>query len=268
MSTISSLEIPEIFNLVANHLERRQVVTCLQVCKAWHNLLLPIVWHSVVLGGYRKGPTPKGPPKAALNRHRQFISRLEMHCTHMDLNIATFPNLRTLVFTLCIWRSLSKEYPMELFTLNPSLVDVTISGEFLPVIEGEFWKAMSDLPQLRIFRVHSLPPGIDEIEAFWNVCSKVEEASFWETKFPKTPIQSLELSFPRMRKLEIEACDADDYKEQLEFVRCCPDLEELLWTADRAHTEVDKFSIEVKQGKWPRLGKYEIRGKSKFCGVQ
>ncbi|KAF9175394.1 hypothetical protein BGX20_005880 [Mortierella sp. AD010] len=123
---------------------------------------------------------------------------------------------------------------MELFTLNPSLVDVTVSGEFVPVIEGEFWKAMSDLPQLRIFRVHSLPPGIDEIEAFWN----------------------------------IEACDADDYKEQPEFVRRCPNLEELLWTADRAYAEVDKFLIEVKQGKWPRLGKYEIRGKSKFCGVQ
>ncbi|KAF9399842.1 hypothetical protein BGX21_005526 [Mortierella sp. AD011] len=97
---------------------------------------------------------------------------------------------------------------------------------------------------------------------------KWKKASFLETKLPKIPIQSLELSFSRMRKLEIEACDADDYKEQPEFVRRCPNLEELLWTADRAYAEVDKFLIEVKQGKWPRLGKYEIRGKSKFCGVQ
>ncbi|KAF9348967.1 hypothetical protein BGX26_012683, partial [Mortierella sp. AD094] len=258
MSALIPLKIPEILSLVANHLERRQVVTCLRVCKAWHKSLLPIVWHSVILKGQDGVHNMKDPSEISLHRHRQFIFRLESYLSFMNLD-TTFPNLHTLVLALVYRGSQLESSHMELFAMNPSLVNITISGEFLGDIDAEFWKAMSSLPQLRILKALFLPPGIDEIEAFWNVCSKLEEATFRETIFPTNYIQSLELSFPRMRKLELDACDLDDYKEQLEFVRRCPNLEELSWTVDHANTEVDNFSSEVKQGGWPRLARLRIQ---------
>ncbi|KAF8983701.1 hypothetical protein BGZ46_009749 [Entomortierella lignicola] len=250
MVTRNPLEISEILFKIGLYFKRPKLVNCLLVCRTWHKILLPYVWKTVIIVEETNGFRPRGPSSESLLRHLDLIVNLDLFCSQLDFNPTTFPNLRTLKLSQYYPKS---NYGTELVTLCPSLTDVSVTVLNGKPTDTSFWRALSNLSGLKIIRIRYVGLFRDEMNAFWDVCSKVEEAHFDSMEFHGGYLLPSNLSFPRMRTITFFPALGAGCANQIKFLCQCPNLEEIQWLSSLDEHSIDAFANYIEQGTWPRL---------------
>ncbi|KAF9169078.1 hypothetical protein BGX21_004583, partial [Mortierella sp. AD011] len=175
MVRINPLYLPELLAEIAKYLEKRHVVKCLQVCKHWYHILVPLIWRSVVIRA-NAGATGSALTRECFLKYSDLIFELWDYCILPGHCTMTFPNLHTL--DLCSYfdtpDNRDESYAAELVSLNPSLVDISVSRPD-PTPDVQFWEEVSNLQYLKSIRTFNVALHEDEMEAFWKVLSKLEK---------------------------------------------------------------------------------------------
>ncbi|KAF9371111.1 hypothetical protein BGX21_005262, partial [Mortierella sp. AD011] len=251
MDGTNPLYIPELLTNIAKYLKKHHVVKCLQVCKHWHHTLAPLVWRSVRIRREPKDTTDNALTRECFLKYSDLIFELSDgyilpgHCT------MTFPNLHTLdLYTSFSTRdSLGESYAVELVSLNPSLVDISVCQP--DSTRGvQFWEVVSNLQYLKSIRTFNVALHEDEMETFWKVLSKLEDVHLEMLEFPMDCHQP-SFTFYRLRKIVLTTADSN-YDVQLQFIRSCPNLD-LLWRVWEKTEVLDEFASNVEHGLWPKL---------------
>ncbi|KAG0003051.1 hypothetical protein BGZ80_005863 [Entomortierella chlamydospora] len=144
--------------------------------------------------------------------------------------------------------------PAELVALNLSLLHITLvrlDGSLFSAL----WKAISQLPQLKTLRLLNVSIGSEAVdaEALWEACANAEKLYVLGSAFAAingiaAHLISHRVRFLQIRAIKSEAEGSDNNLKQLELIRRCPKLEELVW-----HMDSEIFVEDIAQGRWPML---------------
>ncbi|KAF9993477.1 hypothetical protein BGZ80_008137, partial [Entomortierella chlamydospora] len=165
----------------------------------------------------------------------------------------TFPNLHTVRLSSAFFdmhESLGESYATELVSLNPTLVNIGVCRpDSIPDVQ--FWEAVSNLQYLKSIGTSNFALHKGEMETFWKVLSKLEEVDLSTLEFP-TDCHQPKFTFYRLRKITFTA-ERSDYRVQFQFIRLCPNLEDLFWRLLREIEVLDEFASDIERGLWPKL---------------
>ncbi|KAF9096568.1 hypothetical protein BGX27_001106 [Mortierella sp. AM989] len=89
------------------------------------------------------------------------------------------------------------------------------------------------------------------MEDFWKVLSKLEEVRLCILSIP-TNCKQPSGTFYRLRKISLTADDSD-FTVQLQFIRQCPNLEDLFWRVGKESKVLDEFASDIEHGLWRNL---------------
>ncbi|KAF9114805.1 hypothetical protein BGX27_009753 [Mortierella sp. AM989] len=146
--------------------------------------------------------------------------------------------------------------PKHMIELNSSLTSLDLK-RLDGYLFADFWKTVSCLPSLKSLRVrYTALNDRNDVDAFWNACLNLESLCLTRTQIPGSsgvlhgaPF----LAFPRVRILELDLADELSHMEQLNTIRCCPQLEELIWNSIPRKEILELFAEDVTRGQWPNL---------------
>ncbi|KAF9166617.1 hypothetical protein BGX21_000323 [Mortierella sp. AD011] len=151
--------------------------------------------------------------------------------------------------------------PAELVALNLSLLHITLvrlDGSLFSAL----WKAISQLPRLKTLRLLSVSIDSETVdaEALWEACANAEKLYILGSVFAAingiaAHLISHRIRFLHVRAIKREGEGSDSNLKQLELIRRCPKLEELVWRVDSEYDShvTELFVEDIAQGRWPAL---------------
>ncbi|KAF9109957.1 hypothetical protein BGX27_006954 [Mortierella sp. AM989] len=280
MLATNPLQIPEIQLQVAHYLDRTDLVQCVSVCRAWHQVFLPRIWRKLKVGQNRSS-FAKLPSRDNLIQHCNLVQELHICDMFPGRYRATYPKLNTLALTKpdpSPWNTLALTVteatdqdnhanegcktegdPTELIAVNPSLIRLTIS-KLSEYLLAPFWVAVSELPHLKILNLHDARmEGKENLEAFWTACRNLESLCISGTWLAADDFTfEDDLVFRRLQVLELQLYMDMDKMDQLDMIRRCPYLEELIWCAAKNAHVLELFALDAARGLWPRLERLKL----------
>ncbi|GJJ74502.1 hypothetical protein EMPS_06860 [Entomortierella parvispora] len=239
------LDSPELLILVARHLNKRQVLSCLQVCRTWHKALISLFWHDVFIMDNR---CPRAP---VLRKYADLVLRLIVHTevfcwAPAELQEISLPRLQTL--GVHQWNI--NEAPKELHApIKPLIKLITRHQSSLTnlglrhVTSQELMNAVVGCSQLEVLRIdylqlESLDLWLQQYESFWSRLRSLTVGGPWFTKLeedtsftnPKL-VEMLDANFgqSRLRSLDIRAVNKDILQIQSFLIQKSPELRDLRW---------------------------------------
>ncbi|KAF8938361.1 hypothetical protein EDD21DRAFT_368118 [Dissophora ornata] len=263
MSTGNPLDLPEIRLHVALYLERHDMVTLLQVCKSWRETFLPLVWKRVDVGHSVLHHFESGPSPGLVQRHRGLVVDLIIDGSVRSGYTFNYPNLHRLSLDMhgeAKEEDAREENPGALIALNPSLAILEVYG-MNGYLGSAFWRAVAGLPHLQTLLLNYGDMIDDESsELFCESCRNLTSLELVRTSVAKRDAYRSSI-FHQMRILRIELPRNITPMDQLEFIKCCPGLESLVWhwiVLQGTVSTSKEFARQVTSGVWPNLQKLDL----------
>jgi len=256
MSDKNPLQIPEIAELVASHLEGTDLARCVQVSKEWRDLLLPYRWRTVRAGllpfYHHRGRF--GPHPSDIHRHRHLIHDLTLLGETAGLENHNYPNLR--ILGLCHLGA-EREVFFESTEMFPSLVSLHLNR---PNMASPTWRAMTAHPRLTELMLCAIAITAADAPLFWALCMRLEILSLSSVTFDNRTIPAGTM-FDRLRDLEVTDVNIA-LSAQLDLILRCQNLKRLSWNDfgyvyESEHPALD--TDRIQKGYWHRLEKLSIQ---------
>ncbi|KAF9967055.1 hypothetical protein BGZ70_000290 [Mortierella alpina] len=268
---------PEILMLIAQHQSMADMVSCLQVCSAWHSAMIYKIWRQVHF--WESEPEPPliiNPTMDALQHHQHFIRHLRVpesfandYCSRLQPFL--FVNVESLEI-LCWSEALSAAH----FTLTrelevlPSLETIHLDSVD-PTVVSWVLRSISALPKLTAIIIKNTVIGRQSALNLWRVLPQLkmlilEEVLFTDMTAVKETMATTPLICPHLRILWLDLRDTDlDPFDQADLVLACPALGELKWYSLSVHyyqftSAFIRFNQALKEGRFPDLSIFRCRG--------
>ncbi|KAF9142023.1 hypothetical protein BG015_001065 [Linnemannia schmuckeri] len=289
------LDLPEILLHVASFLDNKDRESCLLVCKAWHQTIVPLIWEKFSLWTYRRETWPS---IDTIDRHAHHISTLA-YCSNLPHEYFFFPGLRQVrslslsfdglpagILDSTYWDAVTviirQNRGLEILNLNDTWPAINAA-------EG-FWDAVASHSGIRTISVHggknmnSPPNGIDRPDhGLWRICrSQLEKLYLTSIFLPANPDalplgQDMDTTFPRMKKLDLSAVtDANEAENhdasiligqyaaspnlgQVRALARCPNLQDLrMYFSYTRDCPRDAIVQRFVAGFWPLLARVAL----------
>jgi len=256
MTPGAPLELPEIASVVAGYCRRQDLAQCLRVCKPWYLSFLPCLWKDVTIK--RASETLS----STLWSHRQLIASIAISKVFWLDHIFHYPNLRRLTL-----QRTSPEVAGQLIKSNTMLSYLELTGFDEDDLTG-FWEtAAADLLHLNNLVLTSTHLPLDQSEALWQVCARMESIVLDNCTLPITlPAKGiLPTDFPRLRRLTIELQRGVGIWGPLDcLLQRSSQLETLTWVIAHylQHQGTERIAEVAAQGTWPKLERMAIHNDS------
>ncbi|KAF9084177.1 hypothetical protein BGX27_003890 [Mortierella sp. AM989] len=258
MVHLNPLDLPEIRLLVANHLDRHNLVHCLLVNKGWYNSFIPFIWRNIawkeavvkckgdsenavglpVFKIIRRGPSPE-----YLERHRLFVYNLRADNIDSYECAFSYPNLQSLFYRGPFFEN----DPLPLLKLNQSLAELELLNYGRGTQDGIIWKVLQEQPHLKKLVLKTCYVAENSAAEFWKFCQKLETLQLIDTEVSQSTGLA-EITFPRMRNLYLGAMVRFRNASPLHLFEKCPGLESL-----RYMSTPDDIILHIMNDTWPRL---------------
>ncbi|KAG0224713.1 hypothetical protein B0O80DRAFT_440878 [Mortierella sp. GBAus27b] len=221
------LAIPEIIEVISNHLWRRDRVRCLRVSRLFYSVFLPRVWHKVVL---EPPPSPlpfyrttinvfldqhqqalSYPTGDALQRHKHYIQELEFRGEYPSeyFSLHGCTHLHTINFSSWILaENLPGDKAVEI--LGPAVVGVSkltaahsetirvvsmcLTKEPLLAVTQNVWNALINCSHLEQLTLKNLVVPDDCSDSFFKVCGMVTSLNLNSVKTPDVPKGEIDIT--------------------------------------------------------------------------
>ncbi|KAF9384123.1 hypothetical protein CPB97_005916 [Podila verticillata] len=148
------LHVVELRELITEHFDRKDLLACILVCKAWAVSLRPVLWESVVVSNL--GPDFANPETQDLLRHTR---RLEIRMPNPDEKAFWTPITNTIL-------ALGTTVPLSSIKLcrHPGT--------------NAFWDALLTCTTLRSLTLSDLHADLEHVYNLWRVAQTVESITF------------------------------------------------------------------------------------------
>ncbi|KAF9953739.1 hypothetical protein BGZ70_000136 [Mortierella alpina] len=190
------MKLPEIRILIEQHLTKRDLVKCLQVCRSWYNLFIACIWESFQLD-FRliDGPQPR-----FIASYRHLIRSVAFfNIEERDLQDSGFPypNLRSVslhgrgrCFDGVFYASKS------LLSLHPNVTHLNIVGVRV------HHTAITELQHLKHLQLDDTRWSTD-LPSFWTVCTRLESLVVDRSIFMTLPRPGRGITFPFLKSITL-----------------------------------------------------------------
>jgi hypothetical protein len=250
MASADPLEIPEIVDIVASYLQKKDVATCIRVSKGWYDLFLPHMWRIVTTDFYEDQCGvlhPIGPERAAIDNHRHFIQDLTLINTIDGFSEYEYPNMRRLVIEMEECRS---PVNMNLTTQTPMLVALKLT---CVNVQWTFWSALSNNRHLKHLSLLYLTIKVNDAPSLWKTCMKLESLRM-EYVSVEEGCGPMNVVFDQLRQLKLYAGRGVKSSYFMDVMLQSPMLESLEL---QAGFNMD-FRGSTKNGDWVHLKKLYV----------
>ncbi|KAI9236109.1 MAG: hypothetical protein BYD32DRAFT_437754 [Podila humilis] len=257
----SALDLPEIHNLIAEHLSRETLLSCCRVSKDWHHSFLPYLWRSVDFHG--SGPVFLGsdidPRVAHIRRLNYNYSTFEgpmptvgyTHLKELEIIRESVVKERKLVLTrpkggcaLNLWH-----LPTALLRsqVNGPLTSVELTG--IDNASIEFWDALSQCRSLMSFRLENVYCPVDWAP-FWKICLCVKTLAFVLTEGRDCLIIRRRMFL--VKHLTVDRSEIEGQRDNWQLAKswtCSPNLETLKYcrsSTSPCEDELHEMAEDIK----------------------
>ncbi|KAF9353868.1 hypothetical protein BGX34_011335 [Mortierella sp. NVP85] len=254
------LEIPEMMDRVALHLEKGDLARGVRVSKGWRDMLLPHLWRNVQarFSRFPRGNIYSiwGPDRDIIYSHRHLIENLYLIGGLNGLEQCHYPNLQKLRFELPFFKDQGDCTTMNFTKTAPLLAHLKMGHMD---IGSAFWETLSTHPHIRHLYLREIKTVATQ--AFWTTCAKLTSLLIvgvaFEEDVPKdrTFDQLCQLTIRSLKKgMEVE--------DQLDLVLRCPKLESLSWHLNESSRTRGLILVKhpIQKNHWPHLHQLCISG--------
>ncbi|KAF8975302.1 hypothetical protein BGZ46_009219 [Entomortierella lignicola] len=261
MSAPNPLLVPEILSLVACHVSEGCLPNCARVSKFWHRVFACHIWYDVTIDIFQACPTLD-----EMHTYRSLIKKLTYKCVpmHKDLMLVC-PNLESL--TLPVYHFKNANDPMNSWGMQDLLAMIRAHNQIssLDLIFGidcdstSIWRLTSELENLKNLSIRGLPILQEGFEYFSGTCTRLRTISLEGYQFSHDGHLG-QVTFPQMQHIKLSTYKQSLPSNDLDFIRRCPDLCELVWCNlsgqdPRLSEEFHQLTIERT---WPNLESLSI----------
>ncbi|KAF9101467.1 hypothetical protein BGX27_011459 [Mortierella sp. AM989] len=259
------MELPEIRQQVAQHLNEAQLAAAAAVCKAWNSTFTPVLYCKVNWSTSNLNAETKK-AQLAFQKHAFFLR--EMTLDFLDnpkdaaASLDAFTHIESINFQFKIFDdNLYRKNISQFIHQNPGITTVNVTFEHWGNPPTQFLRTLSSCPKLKSFRVRWGSLDQKDIELFLQGTSdRLEKLALEGTEIrpryifnphraenwrlpeqlPKLEHLSLHVSFPAL--------------QQIALIERCPRLKEFAWfpTTDCGTFPVSKF-INILATKCPLI---------------
>ncbi|KAF9434852.1 hypothetical protein BGZ76_007306 [Entomortierella beljakovae] len=249
---VSPLELPELLQIISNHLDNHDLLSCILVCTSWHKLFVSTIWRSAFVSTEYTGHS--SPSTNAISKYAPLIKSLTFNSyitpDHARIH---FPILDSLCVTEYNQVDTQQTDTSEaiLIRQNPSITKLECIELGYPP-GPSFWEAIRDLPSLRSLELTStcFPPECADI--FWETCSRLDKISFFTSNVPAIP-ENKKYSF-KAKHVDLQGVYGDfSPLQQLDWLKQCNELQSLKLRIFMERSPFMDFCQCATQGVWPNL---------------
>ncbi|KAG0363780.1 hypothetical protein BC939DRAFT_446454 [Gamsiella multidivaricata] len=228
-SKVMALDLVKITKTVLQFLDHKDLVKCMRVNKAWHELTAPMVWGKIDIWDEPR----YNPSVEALQRRRLLVNSLGMSQSDLEYCAIDFPNLRHLDV---IFSMKKVEQIIDFIQRHTSLTKLELhysySDEEFEFYAPQLWRVVANLPGLKSLHLHGFG------------------------------VRNISVSLPTLHELHIKYhsrnSSSDTIVDQLRFMSRCPALHVLEWRNYNYKRQIGDatgkdFMQMVDVGTWPEL---------------
>ncbi|KAF9914417.1 hypothetical protein BX616_008367 [Lobosporangium transversale] len=245
------LHIPEIIEMLASSLTRKDLVICLTVSKTFHDTLIRLVWRSIDIKSHRLQQRKRLPAGEVLQRHKHLIGELQFS-GYFPKEFMSLRGCKSLRIVRYLVRGRST---LDIKRLR-SFVDLvrahknTIQeveyewdiGESSELSDQDLWGVLVMCPNLNILTIHNKQIRGEDIDAFFRVCKKLRCLVLRTIIFLQPPTDLLDqdndVLLSRIRTLELSnviVVDPHPHSSMYYLgmlIRKCPNIRTLTYETD------------------------------------
>ncbi|ORZ01924.1 hypothetical protein BCR41DRAFT_363308 [Lobosporangium transversale] len=253
---LNPFEIPEILLLIGELLERSDLLNCIRVSKAFHRILISLIWRKITVG-------PKGDPDSkAVQKHKEYIEEITFdNYTFNDSFPEKYESLQRLQSIAYTWWC---SWPTPIHLINQikahssiiTILHLTKHIEYPP----EFWKVLLECTNLNHLEINRIDIDVG-VDLFLQVCMRLRHLELDHITIHQFPINILsrehsEYIFPNIHTLRIDHVRITDPSYPYSnwyclgmFVRSCPALCSLEIKGQSRDKE-DFYKVALLQHPW------------------
>ncbi|KAF9154880.1 hypothetical protein BG015_011747 [Linnemannia schmuckeri] len=253
-----ALTLPEILTCIGNMLDKNNVISCMQVCKAWRTEFEPLLWRSFTLKQLKPGYMGLRPDFALLQKNALHIRQLVIE--QMDPNLQSFfmqcKQLDEVKFhaqevdkgddAVQIWERFS-----DMIDNHGRLRKIVIDPVPWPMT-NKVLETMERCPKLIVLETKKTELDVVKSQLYFRLCSKnLKRLSTWEDDYDRPEFPD-DLVFQEMRYLDICHATGISMDKQLTWLSRCPNLISFRWEWV-GQVDVAKLCTILSGGSCPNL---------------
>ncbi|KAF9178132.1 hypothetical protein BGZ51_003855 [Haplosporangium sp. Z 767] len=244
-----AMDLPEIPGMIAAHLGKSDLLSCMRVSKEWGTKFEPEFWRSFTL---QQQQHDHGPTIELMENKAHFIRELTLRF-FSPVQHETFFNQCSNLNVLRIEFSLSpqleptdKSWLLLTHLLQPGLRSVALASNEVMHLSIKFLSALSRCTRLTTFDVKNLVLDNKATAlAFVNATApSVRRLVVKDVSFPKGFAFPQGLVFSEATSLTMINLNTHGVAHQFEWLKRCPNLKSIVWEGDDK-TPIGRFCKEI-----------------------
>ncbi|KAF9907568.1 hypothetical protein EC991_010780 [Linnemannia zychae] len=254
-----ALSLPEILTCIGSMLGDRNIISCMQVCKAWTVEFEPFLWRSFTFKKYDPILDEEPPRLDQLLKNARHIRRLVIE--YMDPTAQDFfmqcKQLEEVRFEVQLVdeddtiNKVRKRFS-EMIVDHGRLRKIVIDGPPWPM-DGQVLESMERCPKLIVLETEAIDISTAMSQLYLRVCAnKLKRLSTKVDNF-HIPTFPEDLVFREMRYLDICHATGISMNLQLTWISRCPNLISLHLESWTGQVEVDRLCDTLSSGACPNL---------------
>ncbi|KAG0209058.1 hypothetical protein BGX28_000158 [Mortierella sp. GBA30] len=275
MTPHNPLEIFSILLEIATFLDKRTILTCSRVCRSWHALFEPFLWHKVTLlrdiDPVLSEPVSFG-SKLGFNgsqqqllrqQQRRYPTAAQIQASSYHIRILRYygelpflkqllPGCRQLRYleVTCYNEDIKQLLKQNTSTLETFICksDPLTKGTRDPVVLDIIYRLLEEMPNLRTLELDSVIVSDYEGRTFGRVCQKLARLSLIGSKLIERP-KSEDRDFENLTTLILDKSYIPNDR-QLETFQLCPAIEQLTWKSRTGVLPIMNFLFFLNSGKF------------------
>ncbi|KAG0228284.1 hypothetical protein BGX31_006633 [Mortierella sp. GBA43] len=240
------LQLPEILSKVAEYVPKRRYPVCLRISKAWYQVFIRLVWEDCDVHDFR-----------LVQSHAHLIKTLKID---LDLNrleygpesVPILPNLQSLSL------GGSDSIHQELLSRHTWIHRLAFLYNDINSDHGLWVKLQDSFVHLRELDLQCVGLSEEEVDVFWQLCTRLESLAFSYAKIPCRGRLS-DMEFPRLKSLQAAKLVEGDDDITMDFMAKCPNLTLLGWDHYVRDDHYDRFLELMVARTWPDLDSLVMR---------
>ncbi|KAF9433028.1 hypothetical protein BGZ76_009977 [Entomortierella beljakovae] len=206
------LQIPEIISLIGGHLELNDLIRCLLVSKAFHQVYIREVWKSIKTRKFTEVKSSSAktitPTKELLEKYKHFIKSIEFQNVYPKylFDLVECKNLRTIVVDQpqqYSWYDPDGSWERDIYLSTAGLIrnhsktiqNISLSfyADFIVTPPNEIWVSILSCNILDSLYLNTLVIPTDQVTTFARACSKASRLKLRFVIIPEWPSSADEI---------------------------------------------------------------------------
>ncbi|KAF9434850.1 hypothetical protein BGZ76_007304 [Entomortierella beljakovae] len=245
----SPFQLPELASQMTKYLNQDDLTACIRVSHDWYDHFIQFLWNEIPF--FKNAFAPEA---TSISRHAYLISSLKtFEALIPQISHIRFPFLQKLELSSVGTSFATFPSDSSCITLNSLALKKLVLNGFEPNNPIEFWKWVSNIPDLDDISLKQTTITPETASGFWKSFCRLQSASLEYGHLPEK-LMTASYSPSNMKRLSLCFTEIVPLQQQLEMIMQCKGLEYLDWSSCCHSQEIiSKLCNHISQMNWPNL---------------